>query len=65
MLKQPRVNARWLEETQGRTSKIFFMLFEQGATLSNVVNQVGGRFGVIARSIPQPSSCGYPVHEFM
>ncbi|MBD1808994.1 tetratricopeptide repeat protein [Microcoleus sp. FACHB-SPT15] len=33
--------ARWLEETQGRTGKIFFMSFEQGATLSNVVNQVG------------------------
>jgi tetratricopeptide (TPR) repeat protein len=33
--------ARWLEETQGRTGKMFFMSFEQGATLSNVVNQVG------------------------
>jgi tetratricopeptide (TPR) repeat protein len=33
--------AGWLEETQGRTGKIFFMSFEQGATLSNVVNQVG------------------------
>lgn len=33
--------ARWLEETQGRTGKIFFMSFEHGATLSNVVNQVG------------------------
>jgi len=33
--------ARWLEETQGRTSKIYFLSFEQGATLSNVVNQVG------------------------
>ncbi|MEQ9354431.1 tetratricopeptide repeat protein [Coleofasciculus chthonoplastes] len=32
---------RWLEETQGRTGKIFFMSFEHGATLSNVVNQVG------------------------
>ncbi|NEQ69139.1 MAG: tetratricopeptide repeat protein [Symploca sp. SIO2D2] len=33
--------AQWLEETQGRTSKIYFLSFEQGATLSNVVNQVG------------------------
>jgi len=33
--------ARWLEETQGRTGKIYFISFEQGATLSNVVNQVG------------------------
>ena len=33
--------ARWLDETQGRTGKMFFMSFEQGATLSNVVNQVG------------------------
>ena len=33
--------ARWLEETQGRTGKMFFLSFEQGATLSNVVNQVG------------------------
>jgi tetratricopeptide (TPR) repeat protein len=33
--------ARWLEETQGRTGKMFFVSFEQGATLSNVVNQVG------------------------
>jgi tetratricopeptide (TPR) repeat protein len=33
--------ARWLEETQGRTGKIFFVSFEHGATLSNVVNQVG------------------------
>jgi tetratricopeptide (TPR) repeat protein len=33
--------ARWLDQTQGRTGKMFFMSFEQGATLSNVVNQVG------------------------
>ena len=33
--------ARWLDETQGRTGKIFFVSFEQGATLSNVVSQVG------------------------
>ncbi|NJM74395.1 MAG: CHAT domain-containing protein, partial [Scytonema sp. RU_4_4] len=33
--------ARWLEETQGRAGKIFFVSFEHGATLSNVVNQVG------------------------
>lgn len=32
--------ARWLEETQGR-SEIFFTSFEHGATLTNVVNQVG------------------------
>lgn len=32
--------ARWLEETQGR-SEIFFTSFEQGATLTNVVNQIG------------------------
>ena len=33
--------SRWLDQTQGRTGKMFFMSFEQGATLSNVVNQVG------------------------
>ncbi len=33
--------ARWLDQTQGRSGKMFFMSFEQGATLSNVVNQVG------------------------
>lgn len=33
--------ARWLDQTQGRTGKMFFISFEQGATLSNVVNQVG------------------------
>ncbi|MEI2582106.1 CHAT domain-containing protein [Scytonema sp. PRP1] len=33
--------ARWLEETQGRAGKIFFVSFEHGATLSYVVNQVG------------------------
>ena len=33
--------ARWIDQTQGRTGKMFFMSFEQGATLSNVVNQVG------------------------
>ena len=33
--------ARWLEETQGRDSKMFFVSFEHGATLSNVINSVG------------------------
>ncbi len=33
--------ARWLDQTQGRTGKMFFMSFEHGATLSNVVNQLG------------------------
>ncbi len=33
--------ARWLEETQGRDSKMFFVSFEHGATLSNVISQVG------------------------
>ena len=33
--------ARWLEETQGRTGKIFFVSFEHGATLINVISQVG------------------------
>ncbi len=33
--------ARWLDETEGRTGSICFLSFEQGATLSNVVNQVG------------------------
>ncbi|WP_353933062.1 CHAT domain-containing protein [Okeanomitos corallinicola TIOX110] len=32
--------ARWLDETQGR-SFIFFISFEHGATLSNVINHVG------------------------
>jgi tetratricopeptide (TPR) repeat protein len=33
--------ARWLDETQGRTGGIFFTSFEQGAGLSQVVNQIG------------------------
>ncbi len=33
--------ARWLEETQGRDSKMFFVSFEHGATLVNVINSVG------------------------
>ena len=33
--------ARWLEETQGRDSKMFFVSFEHGATLVNVISQVG------------------------
>ena len=33
--------ARWLEETQGRDSKMFFVSFEHGATLINVINSVG------------------------
>ncbi|NJN13732.1 MAG: CHAT domain-containing protein, partial [Richelia sp. RM1_1_1] len=33
--------ARWLEETQGRDSKMFFVSFEHGATLINVISQVG------------------------
>ncbi|MDJ0621144.1 MAG: tetratricopeptide repeat protein [Calothrix sp. MO_192.B10] len=32
---------RWLEETQGRAGKLFFISFEHGATLINVINQVG------------------------
>ncbi|MEH2376724.1 MAG: hypothetical protein V7K15_27450 [Nostoc sp.] len=32
--------ARWLDDTQGH-SLIFFISFEHGATLSNIVNQVG------------------------
>ncbi len=32
---------RWLDETQGRTGKLFFISFEHGATLINVINQVG------------------------
>ncbi len=33
--------ARWLEETQGRTGKMFFVSFEHGSTLGKVINQVG------------------------
>jgi tetratricopeptide (TPR) repeat protein len=33
--------ARWLADTQGRAGGVFFTSFEQGAPLSNVVNQVG------------------------
>ena len=33
--------ARWLEETQGRAGKMFFVSFEHGATLINVINSVG------------------------
>jgi hypothetical protein len=32
---------RWLESTQGRTEGIFFTSFEQGATLNNVIDQIG------------------------
>ncbi|HEY9692001.1 MAG TPA: CHAT domain-containing protein [Oculatellaceae cyanobacterium] len=37
--------ARWQQETQGRTGGIFFTSFEQGAGLSNVVNQIGRALG--------------------
>jgi tetratricopeptide (TPR) repeat protein len=33
--------AHWLRDTQGRTGGIFFTSFERGATLNNVVNQIG------------------------
>ncbi len=33
--------ARWLWDTQGRTGGIFFTSFAHGATLNNVVNQIG------------------------
>ncbi|ABW30409.1 ATP-binding protein [Acaryochloris marina] len=36
---------RWLAETQGRDGGIFFTSFEQGATLSNVVNEIGRQLG--------------------
>ncbi len=37
--------ARWLADTQGRESGTFFTSFERGATLSNVVNDIGRRLG--------------------
>jgi len=37
--------AQWLADTQGRTGGIFFTSFEQGAGLSQVVNQIGRRLG--------------------
>ncbi|MEL6327758.1 MAG: CHAT domain-containing protein, partial [Cyanobacteria bacterium J06626_23] len=37
--------ARWLAETQGREGGLFFTSFERGATLSNVVNDIGRQLG--------------------
>ncbi|ACC79257.1 tetratricopeptide repeat protein [Nostoc punctiforme] len=37
--------ARWLDDTQGRTSGMFFTSFEQGAGLSQVINQIGRALG--------------------
>lgn len=37
--------ARWLNDTQGRTGGIFFTSFEQGAGLSQVINQIGRALG--------------------
>ncbi|WP_409880820.1 MULTISPECIES: tetratricopeptide repeat protein [unclassified Nostoc] len=37
--------ARWLDETQGRTGGMFFTSFEQGAGLSQVINQIGRALG--------------------
>ncbi|BAY26859.1 TPR repeat-containing protein [Calothrix sp. NIES-2100] len=37
--------ARWLDDTQGRTGGIFFTSFEQGAGLSQVINQIGRALG--------------------
>ncbi len=37
--------ARWLDDTQGRTGGIFFTSFEQGATLIQVINQIGRALG--------------------
>ena len=37
--------ARWLNDTQGRTGGMFFISFEQGAGLSQVINQIGRALG--------------------
>ncbi|WP_335093261.1 tetratricopeptide repeat protein [Nostoc sp.] len=37
--------ARWLNDTQGRTGGMFFTSFEQGAGLSQVINQIGRALG--------------------
>ncbi|MEM6425510.1 MAG: tetratricopeptide repeat protein [Cyanobacteria bacterium P01_D01_bin.128] len=37
--------ARWLADTQGRDGGLFFTTFERGATLSNVVNDIGRQLG--------------------
>ncbi|WP_334788464.1 CHAT domain-containing protein [Nostoc sp.] len=37
--------ARWLDDTQGRTGGMFFTSFEQGAGLSQVINQIGRALG--------------------
>ncbi|MEH2199516.1 tetratricopeptide repeat protein [Nostoc sp.] len=37
--------ARWLNDTQGHTSGMFFTSFEQGAGLSQVINQIGRALG--------------------
>ncbi|AFY44676.1 tetratricopeptide repeat protein [Nostoc sp. PCC 7107] len=36
---------RWLNDTQGRTGGMFFTSFEQGAGLSQVINQIGRALG--------------------
>ncbi|MEH2282867.1 MAG: tetratricopeptide repeat protein [Nostoc sp.] len=37
--------ARWLDDTQGCTGGMFFTSFEQGAGLSQVINQIGRALG--------------------
>ncbi|MFN6528932.1 tetratricopeptide repeat protein [Nostoc sp. ChiSLP03a] len=37
--------ARWLDDTQGRTGGMFFTSFEQGAGLSQVINEIGRALG--------------------
>lgn len=59
--------ARWLDDTQGR-SLIFFISFEDGATLSNVVNQVGrkvwgDKFSQYAADKQQQAVLNYLKHQ--
>ncbi|QKQ74519.1 tetratricopeptide repeat protein [Nostoc sp. TCL240-02] len=57
--------ARWLDDTQGRTGGIFFTSFEQGAGLSQLINQIGRALGGERFSQMMPDKQEDVVREYL
>jgi tetratricopeptide (TPR) repeat protein len=57
--------ARWLDDTQGRTGGMFFTSFEQGAGLSQVINQIGRALGGERFSQMMPDKQEDVVREYL
>ncbi|MBH8571881.1 CHAT domain-containing protein, partial [Nostocaceae cyanobacterium CENA369] len=57
--------ARWLDDTQGRTGGIFFTSFEQGAGLSQVINQIGRALGGERFSQMMPEQQDAKVRQYL